>query len=83
MKTKYIIILAIAVCCFIVGCVEKSNADSGRFITLTSEKLDDGGYIRIVHDEVLNVTIYQAADGHGYSSISAIPDWQLKAVDDR
>jgi len=83
MKTKYIIILIIAACCFIAGCVENSNADSGRFVILTSEHVGGGDYIRIVHDEVLNVTIYQSASGYGYQSIAVIPDWQLKTPDNK
>ncbi|MEN6293883.1 MAG: hypothetical protein ABFD07_17935 [Methanobacterium sp.] len=78
MKFKYILVFSILLTVFVAGCVEESKADSGRFTTVSEEQLGNGNWVRVIHDNDLNVTIYQAASTYGYQSISAIPDWQLR-----
>ena len=68
-----------------MGCVsqeeyeKQQTLDEGnRFDIVCKENLEGGsGYVRVIHDNELNVTIYQAADGYGYQSVSAIPDKDL------
>ena len=55
------------------------NSDPERF-TITYEIRDlgsNGDCLRVIHDNELNVTIYQTVGGHGYEYISAVPDREL------
>lgn len=70
-------ILTILLLVLIAGCVEQTKADSGRFTKITSEYVD-GHYIKVVHDNVNNVTLYVIFDNHAGHAISAIPDHMLK-----
>ena len=68
-----------------MGCVSletdkypNDGKEENRFEIVHKENLGGGsGYIRVIHDNELNVTIYQAAAGYGYLSVSAIPDKDL------
>lgn len=78
MKFKYILIFSILLAVFVAGCVEESRADSGRFTIEYPNPLDEmTGGMRVIHDNVNNVTIYMYF-GYHETSISAIPDWQMK-----
>jgi len=81
MKSKYIIALIILATLLIAGCVEQGKADSGRFTSITSEQVDVGGSISIVHDNVNNCTIYMWSGWNGVecSGMEVIPDWQLQS----
>lgn len=73
-----------------LGCIDSSEIEQrkqvredilnssapGRF-TVTYEgaiRSDELKYIRVIHDNELNVTIYQTMGGHGYEYITAISD---------
>lgn len=76
-----------------LGCVDTASMETGTQIrkdilnssdperfTVTYEgaiPYDETKHIRVIHDNELNVTIYQTMGGHGYEYITAISDKDL------
>jgi hypothetical protein len=75
-KIKTITILALMLVCFAMGCVtsDHAKADSGRFTVLYSNEFgSDSYYIRVVHDNQYNTTLYATSD-----SLAIITDEELQ-----
>lgn len=61
----------------IIGDTQNSSSP-GRFtVTYEGSIPYYGENIRVIHDNELNVTIYQTMGGHGYEYITAISDKDL------
>jgi len=65
-----------------IGCVDRDQQQAvatpapERFTTTFSGPVDDG-WVQVLHDNELNVTVYRTADGYGYQGISVIADKDL------
>jgi len=65
-----------------IGCVDNGQQQAvatpaqDRFTTTFNGPVD-GGWMQVLHDDELNVTVYRTADGYGYQGISVIADKDL------